>query len=174
MNSSKEKFRTRLTTIVFLALAVGGVGLWAHIREAHTTGHSHDHDSHASSALTLNAGQRWNTDAALRTGMQRVRDAAARVVGSAAARPVAKDDAKQFSVTVQESVEYLVKNCKLEPKADAALHVIITDLLTGAASLVENPGSAEAIGAIERALQRYPEYFDHPGWQPVAAGEARG
>lgn len=173
MSSSKERFRTRLTTLAFIALAGGGVGLWAHIRDAHTSGHSHGHDSHEPSALTLNAGQRWNTDAALRTGMQRIRDASSRVVGEKVSGPISKDEAKQFSTTVQESVEYLVKNCKLEPKADAALHVLITDLMTGAASLVENPASAEAAGQIRRALQRYPEYFDHPGWQPVAA-DSRG
>lgn len=171
MNSSKERFRTRLTTLVVIALAGGGVGLWAHIREAHAGGHSHGHDDHEASALTLNAGQGWDTDAALRTGMQRIRDAAGRVLAAPAAGPISKDDAKQFSTTVQESVEYLVKNCKLEPKADAALHVLITDLMTGAASLVENPASAEAVGSIRRALERYPEHFDHPGWKSVTTAE---
>lgn len=46
--------------------------------------------------------------------------------------------------------------------------------MTGAASLVEDPASTEAANSIRRALERYPEYFDHPGWQPVTAAEPRG
>ena len=64
------------------------VGLWTHFHGQHAEGHEH-----GETALTLNEGQRWETDVSLRTGMQRIRDAVAPVVLAPAAGRLTASDA---------------------------------------------------------------------------------
>jgi hypothetical protein len=169
MKSYAGRSRTPLiATLAIIALAGIGFGLWKHFRE----GHKHDHGNHeAHAALSLNDGKRWAADAPLQTGMQRIRDAATPVLAAHAQRRVTPDQAKSLATTIQDSANFLMQNCKLEPKADATLHVFLTDLLRGSALLAAEPGSAEGATLIAEALQRYPEYFDHPGWIPVSASK---
>ena len=57
-------------------------------------------------------------------------------------------------------------NCKLEPAADANLHVIIGEL-NAAADAFKGASAADAEEAMQRAVratQDYSRYFDHPGF----------
>jgi hypothetical protein len=157
------KFWFALVALVLAVLAAAG---WFHFHGAHAT---HHHDAHGTSALSLNEGRRWETDLPLRTGMQRIRDAVEPVLQARATGPITRDAAKTLAASIQENVNYLIENCKLAPQADATLHVLITELLTAAALLAENPGSLDAVSQLRDALKKYPEYFDHPGWKPLAA-----
>ena len=63
-----------------------------------------------------------------------------------------------------------VSTCKLEPKADAQLHLVIADILQGveamegkAKKMKRQAGALKVAGALEK----YNSYFDHPGWQPL-------
>lgn len=166
--STKSRFLIR----IFLGALVlgGGFALWRHFHLAHDHSAAHEHEAAGVTALALNDGKRWDTDQALRTGMQRIRDAAAPVLG---ARPpeVTQAAAAGLSAAIQENVTYLIQNCKLAPKADATLHVLITDFLRGAELLKNDPHSAEGATLIREALRQYPDYFDHPGWQPLPAAQ---
>ena len=128
--------------------------------------HDHEHDAHATGGLTLNDGARWSTDEPLRTGMQRIREAASPAL---AAEPgaLSRKDAAALATAIRDQVSYLVANCHLEPRADGVLHVLIAELLGGAGELERDPSSADGLPRISHALQQYPEYFDHPGWTPV-------
>jgi hypothetical protein len=71
---------------------------------------------------------------------------------------------------INDEVAYMVSNCKLEPKADAQLHLIIADLLEGAEVMQgkvkaakRHDGAVKVVGA----LQNYGSYFDDPTWQPI-------
>jgi hypothetical protein len=86
--------------------------------------------------------------------MLRIRDAASQQQGTALAS------------TTKTQVDYLITNCKLDSQADAALHGIISQLLTGADMLNKAPDSPDGVERIQHALQQYPELFNHPGWQP--------
>lgn len=99
----------------------------------------HHHGAHGSHGLTLNNGKKWETDGPLRSGMNKIKA----IVESKS--PNAKQE-------VDKVVQGIIKNCKLSPKADAVLHVIIGDILRGPP-------------AREKALHSYGEYFNHPGWQ---------
>ncbi|MBO0611455.1 hypothetical protein [Thiothrix fructosivorans] len=133
---------------------VGGIAEWTHLHEGEAHMHEADaHEAHGAVSMELNAGKRWETDEPLRLGMQRIRDAAAQQQGVALAS------------TTKEQVSYLIANCKLDSKADAALHGIIGQLLTGADMLSKNPESSEGMEKIRHALHQYPDYFNHPGWQ---------
>lgn len=158
--------------LVGLILTVGGIALWTFSRHAHNHSEVHDHAQSDATALALDNGKRWETDQPLRTGMERIRDAASPVLAAHARGSVTPDEAKGLSASIQENVNYLMQNCKLEPKADAALHVLITDLLMGAGLLVENPQSKEGATLIVDALRHYPEYFNDPGWTPLPATQS--
>ena len=147
-------------------LVVGtAIGLWSHFHRGHTAGH--DHDEHGETALSLNDGKRWEADLPLRTGMQRIRDAVEPVVLAQTKGRVAAPDTERLAAAIQENVSYLFANCKLPPKADATLHVLITDLLSGSAMLKEDPNSRAGSALLVEALRKYPTYFDHPAWKPL-------
>ena len=143
--------------IVFIVLVESSYLIWSHFHEAH------DHGDHGAPVLTLNNGLRWATDEPLRLGMQRIRDAVALENDASNLSPA---HAKALANTVQENVKYLFQNCHLAPEADAALHVIINDLLAGASLLTTDGRSREGLLRLRHALDEYPRYFDHPNWNP--------
>jgi len=144
--------RQAIIIVGVLVLTVGGsIAAWTHLHASHE---ADAHETHGNAAMALNAGRRWDTDEPLRTGMQRIRDAALQQQGVA------------LAATTKEQVDYLIANCKLDPQADAALHGIISQLLTGADMLSKTPESPEGVEKIRHALHQYPDYFNHPDWQP--------
>lgn len=62
-------------------------------------------------------------------------------------------------------MKYLVANGKLQPRADVVLHVLIARMLDGAGALAEPATRIQGVARPREALERYPQYFDHPGWQ---------
>lgn len=116
--------------------------------------------------MTLNEGRRWETDLPLQTGMQRIRSAAEQGFAAHASGQLTPAAATALSAAVQENVNNLIANCQLTPKADATLHVIIAELLTGAGQLADKSSTHDGLEKMERALRQYSEYFDHPGWVP--------
>ena len=150
-----------------LVVAVAAVLGWRHFHATHGADHG-AHDAHAAhggpgapEGLVLNEGRKWATDEPLRKGMENMRALAAQA-GPASTM----DDAHAAALAdgLRAQVNYLILNCKLEPRADAVLHVLIGELLGGASELADPPTRARGVAAIERALQHYPQYFDHPGW----------
>jgi hypothetical protein len=121
-------------------------------------GHDHGADH---GALTLNNGQKWPTDAALRQGMSSVR---ALVIPLPAGATPSAEQAQRIATGVQAQVAYMVQNCKLEPKADAVLHVLIADLIKGADELGAATTRSAGLGRIHDALKQYPDYFAPSGW----------
>ena len=71
--------------------------------------------------------------------------------------------------SMQKHVTHLMHNCKLAPQADAALHVLITELMEDAALVAANPQSEAGRSKLANALRNYPKYFDHPNWRPLPA-----
>ena len=130
--------------------------------------HQHDHEQHAGTDLGLNQGKKWHTDAALRQGMQHIHKAAMAATGAFHQAVLSQAEADKLAKLVNQQVDYLVANCKLEPQADAVLHVLIGDLLAGAGELSKQASSSDGLPRIVGALQQYPNYFDHPGWDKAA------
>jgi len=155
---------SRSVTLAILALCLGAVSDGS----AQTNGH--DHSSHHTAGAAhpkLNNGTKWATDAALRQGMVRIRDAL-----SAETETIANGrmSAQQYQVLAQEvndQVSFMVQNCKLDEEADAVLHLILIEL-GAAADAISTSGDVHSkhLGAerMSRALEDYATYFDHPGW----------
>lgn len=107
--------------------------------------------------------QRWLADAPLREGMGRI----GRTVAAFQHYEHGHMDPGQVTAliaNVEQDVQFLVANCKLEPAADAALHSIIAKLLLAAQALKTDPGDQGAIPSMRDALRDYTRQFDDPGF----------
>ena len=139
-------------TAIALAVALSFAGPAAYGQAAHDHGHA------ASEAkLVLNQGKKWETDAPLRQGMENIRSA----LGS-------RMKYEALATKVSTEVAGIVQNCKLEPEADAQLHLVIADIMGGVEALEGKvKGETRRAGAekIARALEAYAEHFDHAGWK---------
>lgn len=129
---------------------------------------SHDHGSADRSALKLDNGKRWSTDAPLRQGMTAIRSSMAKNLDAAHAGRLTDAQYRAVAKDVHGQVAFIVKNCKLPPAADAVLHVLVADLMAGAEAMEGKvKGTAPRAGFVKvvQALDEYGKHFDHPGWQ---------
>jgi hypothetical protein len=118
-------------------------------------GHDHGHAA-GEAKLVLNQGKKWPTDAPLRQGMENIRAA---LGGGMKYQALAN--------RVNAEVAGIVQNCKLEPEADAQLHLVIAEIMAGVEAMEgKAKGETRRAGAerIARALHAYGEHFDHAGW----------
>lgn len=131
---------------------------------------AHDHGD-APAALSLDAGKKWPTDAPLRKGMANIRAAMDASLPAIHAGSFGAAKYGALAGKIDGEVAAMVSNCKLEPKADAQLHIIIAQLLDGAEAMKGKTRSAKRIdGTIKAlgALENYGNFFDDPVWKPIA------
>ena len=81
--------------------------------------------------LTLNNGQKWQTDEALRTGMSQIREVVDASLPPIHAGRYSAADLSTLADWVQEQVDFVVANCKLPEEADLQLHLALTQILDG-------------------------------------------
>jgi hypothetical protein len=131
-------------------------------------------DSHqpgaASHQIELNAGSKWATDAPLRQGMSAIHASAAAMLPVAHAGKATPAVYEAFGKAASDQVAYIVQNCKLEPKADAQLHIVIGELMAGvdmAQRQRQEVGRVTGVVKVVQALNTYGKYFDQPGWKPI-------
>lgn len=132
--------------------------------------HDHGHEQHGAT-LQLNAGKKWETDAALRKAMGDIRQSMASSLHAIHENRLPAKDYAKLAQQVEGAVGTIVANCKLAPEADAQLHIVIAELLAGAEQMAGKAKSARRKdGAIKviGALDNYGKYFDDPGFQPIA------
>lgn len=123
-----------------------------------------DHAHHATTAPAPAPAKRWATDAPLRKGMGDIR-VAVQALAHHEMGHMGTEQALAQASTIEQSIGYLVANCKLDPQADAALHGIIAGLAQGTAALKADPKDMAAIATLRTALRDYPRLFDDPGWK---------
>ena len=136
---------------------------------AESSGHSHD-GAGVPVKLSLDDGKKWASDEPLRKAMTNIRNA---LEESLQAIHEGKLSATQYGALAKKvngEVGYMVSNCKLEPNADAQLHLIIAEILEGVEAmdgkvkkLKRRDGAVKVIGALEN----YGTYFDDPSWKPI-------
>lgn len=128
------------------------------------------HGGHGAAALelTLNKGQKWPTDEALRRGMGEMRTAMETSLGRIHAGQFTSADYLALADRLQQQVDYVTANCKLPEEADAQLHIILAAILEGIDAMKE--GEDRLPGALKTAtaLEAYGKHFDHPDWGSTA------
>lgn len=158
-------------TIAILSIAALP-GMGANIAQAQEHSHSHAHHDHAgeTARLTLNNGSKWQTDANLRQGMDRIRDALSAELHAIHTGKATAEQYRVLAAKTNDQIAFMVKNCKLEPKVDEMLHLVLADIIAGADAmsgkdLVEARKGAEKIA---EALESYGKHFAHPGWHGLS------
>lgn len=129
----------------------------------------HDHGA-THQKIELNAGKRWATDEPLRKGMSEMRGQVAAALPAAHAGKLTPAQYEALGKELNTQVGDIVRNCKLEPKADAQLHIVIGQLADGIETLEgKRQGKERASGVVKvaQALNTYGTHFDHAGWQAI-------
>lgn len=130
----------------------------------------HSHDEAAPSKLTLDHGRKWATDAPLRNGMSRIRNLAATGVEDVHGGKMGQAQYAALAQKIELEVANIVANCKLEPQADAMLHVVIAGIGSGTEAMAGKAPKAQAekgLLQVAAAVNDYGKFFDHPGFKPV-------
>ena len=131
---------------------------------------AHDHHHEASpTQLELNQGRKWPTDAPLRKAMTALRAEFAGKLPAIHKGSLAPGDYAALGRSVETQIGAIVSQCKLEPKADVMLHIVIGEL-GGAADVMQGKTAgdpAEAAHHAVMALNRYGKHFAHPGWRAL-------
>lgn len=131
----------------------------------------HEHEEHAAHAPApvLAEGERWATDAPLREAMLRIRGAALQHLPAFHGGTLEVAHAEALATAIEEDVGYMVRNCKLMPEPDAALHGLIARMLEAARALRNDAAAAQGMPVLLAVLHDYQTSFDHPAWPPLPA-----
>jgi hypothetical protein len=134
---------------------------------------AHAHDGAHDTKLRLDHGRKWATDAPLREGMTRIKGLVAPRMDAAHAGTMGAAEYAALAAKVEVEVGNIVANCKLPPEADAALHVVLSQLAEGTGAMAgRTPGVQPRQGFVQvaTAVNEYGRYFEHPGWKPIRTG----
>lgn len=132
--------------------------------------HGHHHHQAGPQRLQLDAGKKWQTDSPLRQALGNINQAMAEALPRIHKNRLDQEGYQALAGRVRQEIASAVDNCKLEPKADAMLHLVIADLAEGAAAM-EDPASRRAgVARVVETLKSYGRYFDHPGWRAAGSG----
>lgn len=154
--------------LCIVALAIGaGVPAYAvgpHSHEAHANA-----DHPAQDRLSLDQGRKWATDETLRRYMEEIRASLEQSRDAILNDRLSPEQEKALARTIESRVAAIVTECKLDPRADANLHLIVADLVQAADILQGKTIAQPRQGAVRaaRATQMYATYFDHPNWTPI-------
>src|SRR5690554_8016732 len=107
------------------ALAVSGAGL-----AADTAVHDHDHGD-APVDLQLKDGEKWAIDAPLDKAMGEISLMMRGSIDAIHEDQLPATEYVPLAEQINDSVAYMVENCELPPEADAQLHMVIAQLVTG-------------------------------------------
>jgi len=157
-----KPYRTLIAAVIIAAVAGGTV-------PAAMAADAHSHAAGAPTALALDHGKRWTTDAPLRLRMSELRALMAPKLAAVHAGTLAPAEYQALGAEVEAKVAAIVAECKLPPAADAMLHLIVADLVAGADVMQgKTPGErAEGAHRVVTAVNAYGRYFNHAGWKPL-------
>lgn len=136
------------------------------------TGHHH-HDSAPSHELGLDHGRKWSTDTTLRSAMQRIHNLVDAQLGASHAGKSSAAQLRASAGKIDAEIAAIVADCKLEPRADAMLHLVIADLIEGAGAMAGQDTKLtpeQGLARTAKAVNDYGHHFDHPGFRPLHTG----
>lgn len=130
----------------------------------------HQHGAGRATALKLDHGKKWATDEPLRRNMAEIRAALSAKHAGIHRGTLAIAEYQALGTLVETRVASIVAECKLQPAADANLHLVVARLVAGADALQGKSTLTPAKGAVEivKAVNEYGRFFNHPGWKPLS------
>ncbi|MDR2240740.1 MAG: hypothetical protein LBE33_09885 [Zoogloeaceae bacterium] len=128
----------------------------------------HAHGDAGVIELQLDHGKKWQTDAPLRRGMGEIRAAMAKSLPPIHKKTFTPAQYGALAARVEKQVVYMVGNCKLPEEADQQLHLVLAQINDGVDEMKGASDRDRGAEKIVRALAQYGQYFNHPGWRPLA------
>ncbi len=129
----------------------------------------HDHGD-APTQIELNAGKKWVGDESLRTAMTAMQQQIKKALPAAHRGTLSTAEYQALGADLTKQVTYIVQNCKLEPKADAQLHVLIAQIGQGIEAIEGKEGDAhraDGVVKVAQTLNSYGKHFEHAGWKAI-------
>lgn len=126
--------------------------------------HSHHHNNHA--VLSLNNGEKWQTDAPLRESMESPRQYFVKRLDDIHSGAFAANEYQELGNITKTTVHKIIEECQLPEDADAQLHILVAQMLQGAEQLTQLPATekpGKSAHQIALAILNYGKYFNHPG-----------
>lgn len=149
---------------VYALLAALTVGLSA--GGAFAAGDVHSHGA-GDGELTLDHGRKWPTDGALRHGMSEIQAVIAEALPQAHSGRLDAAGYARVADQVSAQIESITANCKLPAEVDAQLHLVLAEIIDGAAHMRKGEEPVDGVVKILGGMDAYGKHFDHPGWKPL-------
>lgn len=140
-----------------LAVTAGTIQATEHAHQSHQRG--------AEAALLAPDGQKWANDPSLREGMTRIQNAVQRALPNGHSASIDAAAAARLRDATSDAIAYMVDHCELPADADAALHLLLAEMLKGTDALEHAELHEAGLEYIASALQRYAIAFDEPLWR---------
>lgn len=119
---------------------------------------------------TIAADAKFETDAALRSGMEAIRTAVINNHTLITHRRFPPPMAAGFASHVKAKVEEIKANARVPDAARKDLDAVLSEIATGASLIAPSGQPSNAMDGLFRitdALEFYAARFDHPGWMPI-------
>ena len=116
------------------------------------------------------AGKKFESDKPLRSHMSAIRTEMQSRIKSVHQGQAKEEVYRQLAERIDGSVRSIFKDCKLKPEADAALHVILTEIMAGSSSMksgVDAKTRADGFSKVVNGLKMYAQTFHDSGWKPI-------
>lgn len=158
------KSSQRLLLAIALALPLSLAG---NAFAAQPADHDHGVSEHA---LELNAGQKWVIDAPLRQGMSKIHASVTSMLSALHDGKPSNAQYEAFANDVNDQFTYIVQNCKLEPQADAQLHIVLGNVMSGldiARGKEQGQEREQGVVKVAQTLNAYGDHFDHADWKKI-------
>ncbi|MBF0342408.1 MAG: hypothetical protein HQL95_15795 [Magnetococcales bacterium] len=156
---------SRCSPLLLAAFLLAGT-----LQSAQSAVEPQEHNNNAprtESGVTLNNGKPWKTDAPLRKGMEAIQ----RDMKEALPRIHAGTESPRQYVALarkmRNHVNGIFKQCKLPPKNDVQMHLVLDQVLQGSEAMEAHNGQASGAAMIVHALDLYGRHFEHAGWKPI-------
>lgn len=128
------------------------------------------HHHHVEGQIQLDHGKKWATDIALRKGMDEIRKIITPHFSEVQKNVVNSEVVASMANKIDSQIQFIFKNCKLPPKADAQLHILIMQMMDGVKKMKDlSKPSEQRAGVLKtvEAINSYGEHFDHPNWMEL-------
>ncbi|MBF0191990.1 MAG: hypothetical protein HQL99_12750 [Magnetococcales bacterium] len=149
--------------LVLLLLTIGPRFGWTALEQ-----HEPNGVTRSESGLTLNNGKPWQTDAALRKGMEAIQRDIKEALPRIRSGALSNRQYVALAKKMHQHINQITKNCKLTPEADTQLHLVLSEVIQGADAMEAQMGQSSGAAMIVHALDLYGRHFDHVGWKPLA------
>lgn len=130
---------------------------------------THDHGMHAAEAKPK-PGKKFESDKPLRSHMGAIRNEIQGQMKAVHKKTMTAGAYEKMSANIDKSVKLIFKDCKLTPDADAALHSILAEVMTGSTAMATGAdldARLEGYLKVIQGIEQYARTFNDPTWKPI-------